>query len=53
VGAAELTGANTMIAEIQRLVVLAVAFGLFLFAGQTAASLTWRGAPAQVVVASQ
>jgi hypothetical protein len=41
-----------MISELQRLIVLPVAFGLFLFAAQAAAGLTWRGA-AVIAVASR
>ena len=40
---------TNMISELQKLIVLPVAFGLFLFAAQGAAGLTWRGAPAAVI----
>jgi hypothetical protein len=38
-----------MTAEIQRMIVLPVAFVLFLCAAQAAAGLTWRGAPPTVI----
>jgi hypothetical protein len=42
-----------MSAEIQRMIVLPVAFVLFLCAAQAAAGLTWRGTPAVITVASR
>lgn len=38
-----------MIFQLQKLIMLPVALGLFLFAAQGAAGLTWRGAPAKAI----
>jgi hypothetical protein len=43
---------TTMPAELQKLIVLHVAFVLFLCAAQAAGGLAWRGATAAVTVAS-
>jgi hypothetical protein len=42
-----------MIKEIQKLLVLPVAFVLFLCAAQASAGLTWRGLPMPTTVASR
>jgi hypothetical protein len=44
---------TAMLAELQRMIVLPIAFVLFVCAAQAAAGLNWRGAPSETVIASR
>jgi hypothetical protein len=47
------TGANAMIHEFKKMVVVAIAFGLFIVASQMAAGLPWYGITTAVELASR
>jgi hypothetical protein len=47
------TGANAMIEELKKMVIVAIAFGLFIFASQMAAGLPLYGITTAVQVASR